>query len=167
MLGVVGTVITLIGFYLPAPTRRIAMPVSGLDEYTPLYQFNEIHSRHIDARPEAVYAAVQQVTAAEIPFFQTLTWIRRFGRKGPESILNAPDRKPILHVATSTTFLRLFERPPTETVIGTLVHAPPGTRRRDIGTPELFKELQRPGFAKAAMNFRIEANPNGGTTLWT
>jgi len=49
------------------------------------------------------------VTAEEIVFFRTLTWLRRFGRPGPEGILNLPPHVPLLDVATRTSFLVLAE----------------------------------------------------------
>lgn len=104
----------------------------------PKYEFNEVHTLRVAASPELVYRAVQEVSAEEIRFFRLLTWMRRFGRPGPEGILNAPERQPILNVATRTTFLKLHDQPPAEIVIGTLVHAPPGTRRRRvIPTPRI------------------------------
>ncbi len=51
------------------------------------------------------------------------------GKPGPESIMNAPEHKPILDVATTSGFLLLQDRPPHEVVVGTVVVAPPGTRR--------------------------------------
>jgi hypothetical protein len=39
------------------------------------------------------------VTADEIALFRTLTWLRRFGRPGPESMLNPPPHVPVLDVA--------------------------------------------------------------------
>jgi hypothetical protein len=63
------------------------------------------------------------VTTEEIVFFRTLTWLRRFGRPGPEGILNLPPHVPLLDVATRTSFLVLAEEPGREIVLGTLVHA--------------------------------------------
>jgi hypothetical protein len=78
------------------------------------------------------------------------------GRPGPESILNAPERLPLLEVATRTTFLLLAEEPEREVVVGTLVLAPAGVQIKEQPTPEDFKALDAPGFVKATMNFRLE-----------
>jgi hypothetical protein len=51
------------------------------------------------------------VTAEEIVFFRTLTWLRRFGRPGPESILNPPAHVPLLDIATKKSFLVLVDEP--------------------------------------------------------
>jgi hypothetical protein len=161
-----GVLIVVTGWALPAPETRVASPSSRLDEFMPVWQFSEIHRTRVNAPPARVFRAIHEVTANEILFFRTLTWIRRFGRPGPESILNAPERRPILEVATRTSFLQLAEEPDRELVVGTLVGAPRGTI---IGkpTPEGFKALERPGFAKAAMNFRVEADGTGGSFLST
>jgi len=161
-----GVLLVFAGWALPAPETRIASPSSRLDEFMPAWQFSESHTTRVKAPPARVFRAIHEVTANEILFFRTLTTIRRFGRPGPESILNAPERKPILEVATRTTFLQLAEEPDREIVVGTLVVAPRGAV---LGkpTPEGFKALQRPGFAKAAMNFRIEADGAGGSIVST
>ncbi len=151
---------------LPAPDAR-ASTRTRLDEYVPRYQFSERHTIRIQAPPDAAYRAIQAVTADEIRLFQTLTWIRRFGRRGPESILHAPGRQPLLDVATRTTFLRLAEEPGRELVVGTLVAAPRGWTRDRAATPAAFQALAGPGFAKAAMNFRVEPDGRGGSVVTT
>jgi hypothetical protein len=108
-----------------------------------------------------VFRAIRSVTADEILFFRALVWIRRLGRAGPESILNAPEGKPIIDVATRTSFLLLAEEPDREIVIGTLVLAPAGFRPRENPTPEDYKRLEAPGFAKAVMSFRVEPRSDG------
>ena len=74
----------------------------------------------------------------------------------PKSILNAPERQPLLDVATRTSFLLLAEEPVRGIVVGTLVVAPRGWRPKSRPTPEDFKTFHDPGFALAAMNFTIE-----------
>jgi hypothetical protein len=148
--------------FLPADESRIESPSSRLDDLSPLFEFSERHSVRIDAPRVLVWDAVKRVTADEISFFRELTWIRRLGRPGPESTLNAPERLPVLEVATRTSFLLLAEEPMREIVIGTVVLAPPGTRFSGERTPERFRALEAPGFAKATMNFVVE--DRGGET---
>ena len=135
-----------------------------LDAFIPVYQFHEIHSTHVDAAPDRVFAALKAIAPNEILFFRTLTWLRRFGRSGPESILNAPAHVPILDVATRTTFFTLAEIANREILVGTFVIVPPGARVDR--TPGGFKAMDQPGWAKAAMNFLIEPD-RGGTRLTT
>jgi hypothetical protein len=54
-------------------------------------------------------------------------------------------------------------------VLGTLVVAPPGWRpnKDKKPTPEDFKALHAPGFALAAINFRVEDTAKGDALLTT
>jgi len=151
-----GVVLVATGLALPTKEVRVETPRTHLDEFVPVYQFNEVHSIRVQAPRERVYQAIKAVTADEISLFRTLTWLRRFGRPGPESILNAPERLPILDVATQTSFLLLAEEPGREIVVGTAVLAPPGFQPTRKPTPEDFKALREPGFALAAMNLLVE-----------
>jgi hypothetical protein len=161
-----GLLIAVVGAYLPAREIRVKAIETRLDEFAPVYQFHEIHTVRIRAPRERVFRAIQAVTPREIAFFQTLTWIRRFGRSGPESILTAPEKMPLLEFATRTGFLPLAEEPNREIVIGTLVGVPAGWRPKTEPTPEKFKALDAPGFAKATMNFRLE-DAGAGTCVVT
>lgn len=163
----VGVIIVSIGFLLPASEERIAAPRTQLDAFVPAWQFNEAHSIRVRAPRDRVFRAIKEVRAGEITLFRTLTWMRRFGRPGPESILNAPETMPLLDVATRTSFLLLAEEKDRELVIGTLVAAPPGWRPKGKPTPEGFRELKEPGFALAAMNFRMEDAGAGETMVTT
>ena len=123
----------------------------------PPFHFREHHTIDVAAPPARVFGRSSTVSADEIALFNLFTSIRRFGQPGPESILNAPGQQPILDVAMRTGFLLLQDRPPHEVVIGAVVVAPPGaTRRPQRFTGDDFKQLTRPGFAKATMNFRVE-----------
>jgi hypothetical protein len=103
----------------PVSEDRVANKVTHLDEAMPRWQFNEVHEIHVDADPKRVYDAIHAVRADEIALFNVLTAIRRGGRKAPEGILNAGRTKPLLDVATSTTFRYLADEPPREIVVGT------------------------------------------------
>jgi len=163
-----GVLVVAIGELLPTEETRVTEPRTHLDEFMPVYQFNEFHSVRVKAPREQVYRAIKSVTADEITFFHTLVWIRRMGRSGPESILNPPAGEPILDVATRTSFIVLAEEPDREIVLGTLVGAPEGWKPSRKGTPADFKALHQPGFALAAMNFRLEGDEaEPGTTVVT
>lgn len=132
-----------------------------LDEVVPEWQFNEVHTRRIAGAPHEVFEAVRAIRANEILLFRVLTWIRRFGRKLPESILNAGDQEPLLHVATRSGFVWLANDPPHELVVGTAVIVPRG--RTECITPEEFRKTPGPGYALAAMNFLV--TPDGAHSL--
>jgi hypothetical protein len=164
-----GVVVFLIGVNLPAAEKRIEARTTILDDFVPAYQFAEFHTIRVKAPRERVYQAIHDVTADEITLFSSLTWVRRFGRLGPEGILNPPPHEPILGVAMRSGFMKLAEDPDREIVLGTLVAAPPGWRpNRDMEpTPEDFKALHAPGFALAAINFCIADAAKGEMVLTT
>jgi hypothetical protein len=128
------------GFTLPPIASRAGRIASKLDEVMPEWEFDEVHSMHVDAPPHAVFDAVRNVRANEIAFFHTLTWIRRGGRELPESILNARDDDPLLDVATRTGFEWRALDPPRELVLGTSLI---------------------PGRAYGAVNFVVTAEGSG------
>ncbi len=162
-----GLALALTGTALPASITRVAVPRTQLDRFIPAYQFHELHTLRVAAPRDRGYQAMKQVTANEILLFRTLTSIRRLGRPGPESILDSPEHLPLLEVATRTSFLLLAEEPGHEIVIGTVVLAPPGWRAKADPTPKDFQDLHAPGFALAAMNFRLEHAGPGGCVVST
>jgi hypothetical protein len=159
--------VVALGFLLPAGESRVETIRTRLDEFAPAYQFNEVHSARIRASCARTYQAIKATTADEILLFRTLTWIRRGGRPGPEGILNAPGRQPLLDVATQTSFLLLAEEPEREIVVGTIISAPAGTHFKEKPTPEEFKALGEPGFVKGMMNFRVEDAGPGACAVTT
>lgn len=161
-----GVAVVMIGMLLPSSMQRIAAPQTRLDEFAPQFQFNEFHHIPVNAPAAAVDKAIREVTADEIWLFRTLTGIRRGGREMPQSILN-PSKAPILDVATRSGFLLLADEPGREIVIGAVVMAPPGTKRPESFGPQDYQALERVGFAKATMNFRIEPQPGEGSVTVT
>jgi hypothetical protein len=159
----IGLLLVILAWALPVREMH-ATGHTRLDEIVPRYQFVERHQRHIDAMPAHVWQTLLEVKASDIRFFRALTTIRRFGRPGPESILNAPEGMPILDVALRTTFVRLAEEPMRELVVGTTLRAPPGAT--EPRTPNEYRDVG-PGFAVAAMNFYIEPDNQGGSILTT
>jgi hypothetical protein len=139
IVGAVAIATIVILATIPPPLTAVSPLVSRLDEIAPTFHYTEFHERHINAPPDRVYAAMKATTASEITLFQTFTWIRRFGRAGPESILNAPERMPILEVATRGGFSLRADDPPRELVVSTMV------------APRVA----------AIMNFRIQAEGSG------
>jgi hypothetical protein len=161
----IGALLAVVGWSLPVKELRVASARTELDRFVPVYHFQEFHSIRINAPQGRVYAALKNLRADEIFLFRSLTWMRRFGRAGPESILNAPNTVPILEVAIRTGFLLLVERPREELVIGTVVLRPSGAVAPR--TPAEFLTVTQPGFALAAMNFRLEDVAGSATTLGT
>jgi hypothetical protein len=163
---VAGVLIAVVAAALPAPLSAQSSRSSLLDDFVPRYQFNEVHSIEIHAPPDSVYQAITKVTAREIRLFRILTWIRS-PHIGPvrESILNPAEDAPVLDVATRSGFLLLAQAPPHELVFGTIGFGGPlGVSKP---TPEWFREFDKPGGAKIAMNFLVTPLPNGSTSVRT
>ncbi len=155
-----GVVVAGIGFTLPASESRISRVETRLDEFAPVWQFREFHTIRVTAPPARVFEAIKRVTADEIFLFRTLIWIRGGGQPIPENIRNAGARgESLIDVATATTFVWLADDFPRELVVGTVVGAPPGARRKQ--TPDVFQRPLPPGFALATMNFVV--TPDGGS----
>jgi hypothetical protein len=136
-----------------------------LDEFVPEWQFNEVHSRRVAAPPARVYAALRAIEAREIRGFRLLTWLRRFGRRLPPSILHVPDGMPVLDAALAGGGVLLADAPPCEIVFGLIVI---GRERlpRPL-TADAFTRATGPGFARAAMNFLVAPDGAGGSLLTT
>lgn len=168
IVAVGGLLLSVIVLALSVSGKEIAERSTKLDDWMPRWQIGERHTIHVAAPPEKVFAAIHAVRANEIFLFRTLTAIRRCGNPGPESILNAPEEKSILDVATETAFLLLAEEPPRELVLGTVVGAPATARASGRRlTPEVFRKTLPPGFALATMNFFILPDNHGGSTIST
>lgn len=129
----------------PAREHRTGERETHLDEVIPVWQFGEVHEIDVAASQERTFESCRNVTASEIALYRTLTFIRRFGIGGRESILNPPKDEPILAVATRSGFRVLAEDAPRELVLATRIA--PGTI--------------------AVMNFLITPKPGGGVRLST
>jgi hypothetical protein len=160
-----GLLLFLLALLLPVSEDAVTAHTARLDDWMPRWQIRERHIIPIAAPPEKVFAAIHAVCADDIFLFRTLVAIRRCGQTGPESIMNAPERKPILDVATQTTFVLLAEEPPREIVIGTIVAAPPPPLAFGRLTPELFQKNLPPGVALATMNFLVTPDDRGGSIV--
>src|SRR3954453_3503405 len=162
-----GLAIVVVGMILPVREKQVARASTHLDEIVPVYQFNEVHRIEVNAQCSKTYDAVTKVTGNEIQLMYALLWIRRMGRRGPESILNLPDNTPVLEVALRNTFLKLAEDPPRELVVGTVVKRPENTALRVRQHPELYGRISEPGWAMGTMNFLLVPNGDAGCTVTT
>ena len=165
IVAAIGLVVVVATLSLPVRTKQVSNPTTKLDEWMPAWQFDEEHSTHVDASPEKVLEAIRAVRADEIRFFRTLIAIRRCGRPGPESIMNAPENKPLLDVATQTTFVYLADEAPRELVLGTVITLPRGIHAPAKLTPEIFRKTLPPGAVLATMNFLVTPDDRGGSTI--
>ena len=99
VVAAVSVVAAIVAATVPASEKRIGKRESRLDDFMPRWQFEERHAIAVRAPPARVFEAVRTVSAGEIRFFGLLTSIRRGGRKGPESILMAPEKQlSLIHI---------------------------------------------------------------------
>ena len=132
--------------------------------------FSRASRRSSFRRPRRVSTMpIKSVSADEIALFNLFTSIRRFGRPGPESILNAPGTQPILDVAIRTGFPAAARsiRHPTSSSERWSWRRPASGPARHVDTGADFMALTQPGFGKATMNFRIDDLGNGTTRVDT
>jgi hypothetical protein len=161
-----GAVLAALTLFVGTGTERVTQPSSLLDVVLPAFQFDERHEVVVAAPAGRVYKAMFEVTPEEITGYRTLTWIRCLGRCPEGGLMNPTSRVPILKAALETGFKKLAETPESELVFGAFVAAPPGVAGKPW-TVETFLRLADPGFAKVAMNFRLEPLPDGRTRLHT
>jgi hypothetical protein len=149
--GLLGLGLGLLGFtaavYLPAAETRVEAARTLLDEFAPVFQFNEFHSIAINASKDRVDAAMRAVTPDEIRFYKTLTRMRGLGTSF------AQEHRPILAGFTGGWFKLLADHPGQEIVFG---HAGDAHGSGERWTVEEFKTSRRSPRIKIAMNFHIQ-----------
>jgi hypothetical protein len=164
----VGPLVALGMLLFPYGNKEAATHLTKLDDWMPRWQVAQRHTIEVAAAPDKSFSAIHAVRADEIFLFRTLIAIRRCGESGgPENILNAPEDKPLLDVATQTTFVLLEEEAPRELVVGTVIAAPRGALAAGRLTPDLFRKSLPPGVVLATMNFVVLPNHDGGSTVST
>lgn len=89
LAGAVGTALSVLALAVPGREHTVAASSMVLDAASPRWQYRERREIVVRASPGAVSRAIKETTADEIAGFQFLTAVRRFGRPGPEHILNA------------------------------------------------------------------------------
>ena len=167
-IAAVGVLVSVGALFWPHGEKEATTRPAKLDDWMPRWQVEERHTLEVAAAPDKVFSAIRAVRADEILLFRTLIAIRRCGQSGgPENILNAPEEKPLLDVATQTTFVLLEEEAPRELVVGTVIAAPRDARAARQLTPDLFRQTLPPGFVLATMNFVVQPNEHGGSTVST
>jgi hypothetical protein len=132
------------GVYLPATETRVETPRTFLDEFVPVYQFNEFHTIDISVPKDRVDWAIRTVTPEEIRFFKTLVTIRGIGNMSHEG-------RPILESFMAGWFLLLADEPGKEIVFG---HGGDARGGQTLVAEE-FRTAHPAPAIKIAMNFHI------------
>jgi hypothetical protein len=174
LVAALGAGLALLTSVLPTPTRGTVARNLLVDQWLPEWQFGEYHERRVHASPHQVFEAIRRVRSSDIFLFRTLTYLRNPRREGErEHILNPSEDKPILDVALAGGFVLLGEETDRELLLGAVVVAPPDVVRMATRgnvpslDPGLFRTLDRPGFARAVMNFRAVPESDGWTRVTT
>jgi len=129
-----------------------------IDDFLPRYHFSEIHDVRVRASRRQTWEAIQLVTAREIRFFTTLMAIRRLPALLAGHVRSAGAlRRPILEGALRSGFVLLAETPPDELVVGTIGRFWRATGQSlALAGPGEFLAFDRPGYARCALDFRLE-----------
>jgi hypothetical protein len=134
-----------------------------LDDYLPIYDFHEAHRIFTWAPPHAVMDSARRLRPPELPLLIVLMGVR-----GLPALLSGrplPVRGSIVDAFRRGGFV-VLEDTPNELVLGAV-----GRFWRASGDmaridPERFREFAEPGWAKGALNFRVE-EVEGRTVLTT
>jgi hypothetical protein len=137
-----------------------------LDQYLPTWHFNEVHRREVRAPAGFIRDALLTVTPRDVPFSGFLLALRL----APAAIASRrwplPPDRPWLELLAEMGFVELG-RTDEEIAFGAIGQF---WRLREQLEPIVdalaFRQFDRPGFAKGAMNFRIEVR-SGSATLAT
>ncbi len=120
-----------------------------LDAWMPDYDVAARYDASVDAPPERVWLAIQEMRTGDLAVARWLMAFRRWDFRRPPQI-------PVLHAMTREGFLLLDERENEEVVIGVAgrfwTHSGGIVR---LASPDAWRAYCEDGSARAAMNFRI------------
>ena len=137
-----------------------------LDDFMPVYHFNEVHSVVVRAPPDRIFRAIKEVQPNEIPLFSTLFWIRslpsRLTGKGGSSFLGTT---ALLEQMVSGDFLLLAEEANRELVLGTIGQfwKLRGGLSPNVADAQEFLAFDDPNYAKATMNLSVAGPDSQGS----
>jgi hypothetical protein len=129
-----------------------------LDRLLPDYDQHEVHSRWINADTAAVWAALHETTAVELPLTRVLMRARSAGR----TRLHGP-------VLKSRPAVRPLAETHGSEVVGGVITKAWRLRPKIMdlsGGPEAFAAFNQPGWVKVGIDYQLIAE-RGGTRLRT
>lgn len=138
-----------------------------IDDSLPVGDFHEAHAIEILAEPGAVFRAVREATVDEVALLGTLLYLRflpsRLANHGGSAVVGD---ESFFEQLIQRGFVPLAETPNQKVVLGHIGQfwRIGGASAPHIATPKRFREFNDPGYAKAALNFRIEETPGAGST---
>jgi len=138
---------------------------SALERLLPRYDFHERHGVRVDAPPERVWAAVWEVTLAELPLARLLFAVRSLpgllSRRGRG--LPSTRERPLFDQFLDSGFTLLAEDEARELVVGLIDRPwrPSGGPSIPIESARDFVAFTQGGFVKAAMDVRMTLDGTG------
>ncbi len=145
------------------------MPATALDALLPQPDAWEVHERFLPAEPPAVWEALHATPLREIRAAGVLMGLRGLPKRlaGGKPARGGADR-PALEALLRGGFVKLAEDAPREVVIGAVGQfwRLTGNAPVRLQDREAFMRFAQPGYARAAMSFRLVPEV-GGTRLIT
>jgi hypothetical protein len=136
---------------------------SRIEEFLPIYDVSASYQVRINASPLIVYQCLLRSDFNELWVVRLLMTVRTGKRQRPNRVPS--DLALRLH---GTGFVILYDVPGEELVVGVAgkFWRPDGGRCLDLSAGD-FGEFTRPGYAKAAWNFRFKTESGECTVLST
>lgn len=136
---------------------------SLIDETLPRHQFSATYRIGVNAAPAVVYRSLLHTNFHDLWLVRLLMSVR-----SAKVLRRSLSKQDLRRQLEATGFMVLAEVPDEEIVIGIVGRfwRPDGGRRFDL-LKEDFGDFHRPGFTKAAWNFKLRPRLDGGTILST
>jgi hypothetical protein len=139
-----------------------------IDDYLPRYDVTEYHERHVEAPPARTYAAIWDADLAASLFVRALFALRTVPLlfADPAAWRRLPAHVT-LHDVLRRGFFLLGEDPGREVVLGVIGRFWQPTGNLLPGDCARFLAPPPSGTARAAWNFTVAQQPDGGSLLTT
>jgi hypothetical protein len=139
-----------------------------LHSLVPEYDHHEVHELTVAAPPEVVYAAVREVTTAEIRLLRPLMFLRMLPARLRGRRPGIAGSARVIDAFLEAGFTLLGERPGTEIALGAIGRfwsIGGNMPVAGIDTPERFAAFDEPGYAKAALDVRVVPHSRGARVI--
>ena len=163
-----GFLLFLVGALLPVPLRH-SSSAAQIDLLMPGFQFDEVHSLRVEASPERVVEAAQQVTPGEIRFLRTLLGLRTL----PERLLGGTPPpleydRPLVEFDLGPGAVVLNNRDRDFAVgVAARLGQPDNASAARLADADGFRALAEPRYAKLAMSLKIASRKDGSCRVTT
>ena len=134
-----------------------------MDEFLPTYEVATHHHIDIDAPVEDVYSVVRDLDFGDSGLARVIIWIRNV----PARLRGERALGVTLSDLLDLGFILLADEPPRELVVGFVGQFWTASGNLEELDPEEFVGFDRPGYAKAAMNFAVTRLGDGRSRLTT